>query len=71
MTRQEAENKALKARPGMKILGTKELEKCFVVNMVPEKYDEKEDGLYIGGAMRVDKKTGKLNLYNPMLEGMR
>lgn len=71
MTSQEAEKKVLEARPDMKIVDTKELEKCFVVNVVPEKYNKKEDGLYIGGAMRVDKKTGKLNLYNPMLEGIR
>lgn len=71
MTSKEAEKKVLDARPGFKVVKTKELEKCFVVSVVPEQYDEKEDGLYIGGAMRVDKKTGKLNLYNPMLEGIR
>lgn len=71
MTSQEAEKKVLEARPGFRIVKTTELQKCFVVNVVPEKYNEKDDGLYIGGAMRVDKKTGDLNLYNPMIEEMR
>ena len=71
MTVEEAEKKVLDARPGFKVVKTIELEKCFVVSVVPEKYNEKDDGLYIGGGMRVDKKTGEINLYNPMLEGMR
>ncbi len=67
----EAESIALKARPGMKIIKTTELEKCFVVSLVPENFDVDSDDLFIGGGTRVDKKTGKTSLYNPMLENIR
>lgn len=67
MNAEEAKKIALKSRPGMTIQSISELENCFVVNLVPENYKE-EYGLFIGGATRVDKKTGKTSLYNPMLE---
>ena len=65
MTEQEAIKKALSTRPGHKLDTVKELDKCFVVCVVPENFD---GGKYIGGAVRVDKKTGECRLYNPMLE---
>lgn len=71
MNKKEAEMKALSARPGMKIVKTTEKEKCFVVSMVPENFDAESDGLFIGGGTRVDKKTGEVNLYNPLLENTR
>lgn len=71
MTKQEAERKALESKPNHRVIGVKELEKCFVVNVVPNNYDAEEDGVYIGGGIRVDKKTGVCKLFNPMLEGMR
>lgn len=66
----EAETIALRERPGMRVLNTVELEKCFVVNVVPEDFNEKED-MFIGGGTRVDKKTGLVQLYNPMIEDAR
>lgn len=66
----EAKKIALKERPGMKVINVIELEKCFVVNLVPENFDEKE-GMFIGGGTRVDKKTGEVRLYNPMIENLR
>lgn len=66
----EAETIVLRERPGMRVLNTVELEKCFVVNVVPEDFNEKE-GMFIGGGTRVDKKTGLVQLYNPMIEDMR
>lgn len=66
----EAESIVLNKRPGMRILSTVELEKCFVVNVVPKDFDENKD-MFIGGGTRVDKKTGRVQLYNPMIEDMR
>lgn len=70
MNKQEAEQKALEARPTMRIVSVTEKEKCFVVNMVPKKYPYDIQN-YIGGSTRVDKKTGKIRLYNPMIEEYR
>ena len=66
----EAESIALKERPGMRVLNTVELEKCFVVNVVPKDFNER-DGMFIGGGTRVDKKTGLVQLYNPLIEDLR
>ena len=70
MNREEAIKKALSARPKMKVESVKEMEKCYVINMVPESY-KKDSGIYIGGGIRVDKKTGETRLYNPMIENLR
>ena len=70
MTLEEAKKIVLEKRPGSKIIKTKELDKCFVISVVPNNYNE-NDGLYIGGGVRVDKKTGKTSLFNPMLEDIR
>ncbi len=66
----DAEKIVLKERPGMRVLNTVELEKCFVVNVVPNDFNER-DGAFIGGGTRVDKKTGLVQLYNPMIEDLR
>lgn len=71
MTKEEAKNKVLKIRPGAKILSVDELEKCFVVSIVPKNFDEDSDDLYIGGAIRVDKKTGDISQFNPLIENSR
>ena len=65
MTEHEAINIALKWRPKHKLDTIRELDKYFVVCLVPEDF---KGGKYIGGAVRVDKKTGECRLYNPMLE---
>ena len=62
-----AKNIVLDARPGFKVDKIVELEKCFVVSVLPPDY-KPEYGSFIGGAMRVDKETGRITLYNPMLE---
>lgn len=69
-TKQEAEKMALKARPNMRVVNTVELEKCYVVNMVPVDYPDNAD-LFMGGGTRIDKKTGNARLYNPLLEDKR
>ena len=69
MTREEAGKKALEARPGMKIDRITEHEKCFVVSLIPKEFDNNRN--YISGATRVDKKTGEVRLYNPMIENLR
>lgn len=66
----DAEKIVLKERPGMRVLNTVELEKCFVVTVVPKDFNER-DGMFIGGGTRVDKKTGLVQLYNPMIEDLR
>jgi hypothetical protein len=71
MTKEEAIKIALNLRPDRKVIKVTELEKCFVVSTVPKAFDENSGDLYIGGGIRVDKKTGKTSLYNPMLEKMR
>lgn len=70
MTKEEAEKKALEARPNNEIVETFELKDCFVVNTLPKNYSFEENGLYVGGGIRVDKKTGKIGLYNPIRDGM-
>lgn len=71
ITLSEAKKIVLEKRPHMKIVNTVELEKCFVISVVPKTYKEDTDGTYIGGGIRVDKKTGMTNLYNPFLENIR
>ena len=66
----DAEKIVLKERPGMRVLNTVELEKCFVVNVVPKDFNE-QYGMFFGGGTRVDKKTGLVQLYNPMIEDLR
>ena len=66
----DAEKIVLKERPEMRVLNTVELEKCFVVNVVPKDFNER-DGMFIGGGTRVDKKTGLVQLYNPLIEDLR
>lgn len=68
MTKEEAGKLALEARPGMKIYRITEHEKCFVVSLIPE---DLNGGNYIGGSTRVDKKTGEVRIYNPMIEHLR
>lgn len=66
MTKQEAIKKAMESRPNLVVENIKELDKCFVVNMAPAK--NLPPLLFIGGATRVDKQTGKVSLFNPMFE---
>lgn len=65
ITAEEAKVLALKDRVGFVVLGVKELDKCFVVDTAPKAF---ENELYISGGIRVDKKTGKCSLFNPLLE---
>ena len=67
MNKQEAERKALEVRPDHIIVETIEKEKYFIVSTVPKNYTYEESGLYIGGGIRVDKETGRIGLYNPLL----
>ena len=71
MTKEEAKNKVLKIRPGAKILSVDELEKCFVVSTMPPDFDDNSGDLYVGGLVRVDKKTGNLSQFNPLIEDSR
>lgn len=66
----EAESIVLKERPGMRVVKSVELDKCFVISVVPEDFN-KEDKIFIGGGTRVDKKTGLVQIYNPMIEDLR
>lgn len=67
----DAEKIVLEHRPNMRVVKTVEEDNYYVVSVVPsEGYTEKM-GMFIGGATRVDKKTGKVRIYNPMLEGIR
>jgi len=68
MTKNEAIEKVLEIRPQYKVLSVKELKNCFVVETSPKDFDDNSDDLYIGGAVRVDKKTGKMGQFNPILE---
>ena len=68
MTKQEAINKVLKIRPDCKIISVDEKSKCFVVSTIPKNFDINSNDLYIGGAIRVDKKTGVVGQFNPLLE---
>ena len=69
MTKNEAIKKVLEKRPNHKLISVDELDKCFVVSTIPKDFDETADDLYIGGALRVDKKTGIMSPFNPILEG--
>lgn len=66
MTKQEAIKKAMEARPNLIVESVKELDKCFVVVMAPAR--NLPPLAFIGGATRVDKKTGQISLYNPLFE---
>ena len=68
-TIEEAREIALRARPETKVESEHELSECYVINLVPVGYKQ-SDGLFVGGPTRVDKKTGEVSVYNPMLEGI-
>lgn len=70
MTKEQAIKIVEKERPGYVIKKTKEFEKCFLVVVEPEDYEESY-GPFVGGALRVDKKNGEVDLYNPMIEVFR
>lgn len=71
MTKDEAVKKVLEGKPLYKAVSVDELEKCFVVCIMPKDFDENSDDLYVGGATRVDKKTGNLSQFNPLIEDSR
>lgn len=68
MTKDEAIKKVLDDKPLYKVESVEELEKCYVVCIIPKNFDNDSDDLYIGGATRVDKNTGELSQFNPILE---
>ena len=70
MERDEAIKKALSMRPDFKVERVTELDKCFVVTVIPNNYN-KDSGIYIGSGIRVDKQTGETRLYNPLVEHLR
>ena len=70
MDKEQAIAKVQDLNPDYKIIKVQEFEKCFNIILEPENYNEKY-GPFIGGSLRIDKKTGDIDLYNPMLEGMR
>lgn len=65
MNKYEAIKIAENKRSGMKAVSVFEKQKCFVVIMSPEQSRIKN---YMAGATRIDKKTGEVSLFNPMLE---
>ena len=69
MEKEQAIKNALKSYPieKMVVKSVKEMDDYFVVSLVPKDY-KKEYGIYIGGGIRVDKKTGVCRLYNPLTE---
>jgi len=64
---EEAKKTVLNTFPNMIVDNAVELDNCFVISLVPTNYSDK-NGLYVGGGVRVDKETGKLGTYNPMIE---
>ena len=54
--------------PGTRVESEHEMDDCFVINLVPIGY-KKSNGIFVGGSIRVDKKTGAISGYNPMTEG--
>lgn len=71
MNKQEAINKVLKIRPDCEVISVDEKDKCFIVSTVPKKFDINSDNLFVGGAVRVDKKTGAISQFNPLIEDSR
>lgn len=65
MNIEEAKKLAAKQRPWLNVKKATEFDDFFLVILVPK---DDEDGSFIGGGTRVDKKTGKCTLYNPLLE---
>ena len=66
-TIEDARRIVLEKRPGMKVESEHEMRECFVINVVPIGYT-KANGIFVGGSTRVDKETGKVSLFNPILE---
>ena len=66
----EARKIVLEKLPGTRVKSEREMSDCFVINLVPIGY-RKSDGLFCGGSIRVDKKTGAISGYNPMIEKSR
>ena len=66
-TIEDARRIVLEKRPGMRIESEHEMRDCFVINVVPIGYT-KANGIFVGGSTRVDKETGKVSSFNPILE---
>ena len=67
-TMEEAREIVLEKIPRTRVESMNEMDDCFVINLVPIGYC-KANGIFVGGAIRVDKKSGELSGYNPMTEG--
>lgn len=64
MNIEEAKKLAVNQRPWLSVQKATEFNNYFVIVLGLKNSKEP----YIGGATRVDKKTGKCSLYNPLLE---
>lgn len=67
----DAEKIVLEHRPNMRVVKAVEQDNYYVISVVPIEGYSESMGMFVGGATRVDKKTGKVSIYNPMLEGIR
>lgn len=66
ISKEKAIELALKARPGGKLDDVSEEKDYYIISIVPENY-KPSMGLYFDGAVAVNKKTGKVQTYNPFL----
>lgn len=57
-----------KARPGFNINKIAERSKFYIVDLLPKGY-KKSMGIVCNAAVKVDKKTGEVTPYNPLLDG--
>lgn len=65
---EEAREKVLSIRNGFRVDNEFERDKFFVIVAVPNDYDLDKHGPFIGGAVKVDKATGAISVYNPLLD---
>lgn len=67
ISRKEAIKRVKKIKPEFRIASVVEKKDSYILNAVPISYPGDPD-LYTNGLLRVDKRNGKVEVYNPLLE---
>ena len=68
ITLQEAKKIAVQERPYLRVIDSSELQSEYLIILEPKDYDKTQNGIFIGGAVVVDKETGEISEYNPLLK---
>lgn len=66
ITKEDAIKMAKKVKPKFRIASITEKNDGYILNMVPNSYHG-DPNLFANGLLRVDRKDGKVEVYNPLI----